>query len=316
MRLALGASRGRIVRQLLTESAALALVGGTVGLFLALRGANALVALMPHYFGPLSLTLVPDARVMTFALLATGGTTLLFGLLPAWQASRLASVPALRGASARTSTTRLPMGRFLVVAQCALSLMLVAGAVLCLRTIVNLEQVNTGFDRERLLVVRMDPQGSGYEGERLRALQREMLDVLRAVPGVHEVTLATGSPFNGNVDGRRLTIPGFEPREPDDTIIQVNLVGTDYFPALQVPILSGRAIDARDREDTQRVAVVSEAFARRYFGGAAAAVGRTFIINRGPMPIAHEIVGVAKDIRYQDLRRPSERLAYLPWFRH
>jgi predicted permease len=206
------------------------------------------------------------------------------------------------------------MSRVLIVAQFALSLILVAGAVLCVRTIVNLGRVNTGFDRDRLLVVRMDPQGTGYERDRLRAMQREILDTLRAMPGVQQATLATGSPFNGNVDGRRLTVPGVEPREPDDTIIQVNLIGPDYFSALRVPILSGRAIDARDREETSRVAVVSESFARRYFGDAASAVGRTLIINRGPQPIPHEIIGVAKDIRYQDLRRPSERIAYLPWF--
>jgi predicted permease len=192
--------------------------------------------------------------------------------------------------------------------------MLVAGAVLCLRTIVNLGHVDIGFDRDRLLVVRMDPQGSGYERERLRLLQREMLETLRSLPGVQQATLATGSPFNGNVDGRRLTIPGVEPRDRDDTVIQVNLIGSGYFDALRVPILRGRAIDDRDRERTQRVAVVGEAFARRYFGDAAHAVGRTFIINRGPTPIPHEIVGVAQDIRYQDLRRPSERIAYLPWF--
>jgi predicted permease len=116
------------------------------------------------------------------------------------------------------------------------------------------------------------------------------------------------------VDGRRLTIPGVEPREPDDSIIQVNLIAPDYFSTLQIPILSGRAIEGRDRDGTQRVAVVSEGFARRYFGEPESAVGRTFNINRGPKPIPHEIVGVVKDIRYQDLRRPSERIAYLPWF--
>ncbi len=108
-------------------------------------------------------------------------------------------------------------------------------------------------------------------------MQREMLETLGGVPGVQHVTFATGTPFNGNVDGRRLSIPGVEPREPDDTIIQVNLIAPGYFDALQVPLVSGRAIDERDRENTRRVAVVSEAFARRYFGEAPAAVGRTFM---------------------------------------
>jgi predicted permease len=314
MRLALGARRWRIVRQLLTESAALSVIGAVLGSMLAIKGGNALLALMPQHFGPLSLALEPDGRLLGFVLAATIGTTLLFGVIPAWQASQIALLPSLHRANRRTHTGRLPMGRVFVVAQCALSLVLVAGAVLCLRTIVNLGHVDVGFDRERLLVVRFDPQGSGYERERLRALQREMLDTLRAIPGVKQVTLATGSPFNGNVDGRRLTIPGVEPREPDDSIIQVNLIAPDYFNALQIPLLSGRTIEERDRDGAQRVAVVSEGFARRYFGDPGSAVGRSFIINRGPTPIPHEIVGVAKDIRYQGLRRPSERIAYLPWF--
>jgi macrolide transport system ATP-binding/permease protein len=311
MRLALGAGRWRVVRQLLTESSALALAGAALGVALAIQGGNVLVGLMPQHFGPVSARLVPDGRLLGFAVLATVVTTLLFGLMPAWHASRLAALP---GVNPRTTTTRLRMGRLLVVAQFALSLVLVAGAMLCLRTVGNLEQVDTGFDRDRLLVVRMDPQGTGYERERLRAFQREMLETLGSLPGVQHVTLTTGSPFNGNVDGRRLTIPGIEPREPDDTIIQVNLIGPGYFDALRATILRGRAIDERDREGTQRVAVVSEGFAHRYFGDAAAAIGRSFIVNRGPTPIRHEIVGVAKDLRYQDLRRPSERLAYLPWF--
>ena len=314
MRLALGARRGRVVRQLLTESAALALLGSALGVLLAIKGGNALVALMPESFGPVSLTLSADGRLLAFALLATVGTTLLFGLVPAWQAVRVGALPAVDRTAPRATTTRLRIGRTLVVAQFALSLVLVAGAALCLRTLVNLARVETGFERDRLLVVEMDPQGTGYERQRLRTFQRDMLDALRTMPGVQQVTLTTGAPFNGHVDGRRLTVPGVEPREPDDTIIQINLIGPGYFDALEVPILSGRAIDDRDREGTARVAVVSEAFARRYFGDAAAAIGRTFIIDRGPGPVPHEIVGVARDVRYQDLRRPSERLAYLPWF--
>jgi predicted permease len=314
MRLALGASRARIVRQLLTESALLALLGASVGLWLAVSGSNLLLELMPQYFGPVSLTVTPDGRVLAFSLLATVATTVLFGLLPAWQAANLGRLPTLNRTNPRTSTARAHVGRALVVAQVALSLVLVAGAVLFGRTLLNLWQVDTGFDRDRVLVVRVDPQGTGYDGERLRSMQRELLAALRGLPGVQHVSLATGSPFNGNVDGKRLVVPGVEPRDVDDTVIQVNLVGPGYFDVLQVPILQGRPIDSRDRTNTQRVAVVSEGFARRYFGDAAAAVGRSFLTYRGPTAIAHEIVGVARDVRYQSLRTASERLAYMPWF--
>lgn len=314
MRLALGASRVRIVRQLLTESGLLALLGASMGLWLAISGSNLLLEFMPQYFGPVSLAVVLDSRVLAFGLLATVATTLLFGLLPAWQAANPGLLPTMNRTNPRSSTVRATLGRVLVVAQFALSLVLVAGAVLFLRTLLNLWQVETGFDRDRVLVVQVDPQGTGYEGERLRTMQREMLTALAALAGVQHVSVATGSPFNGNVDGKRLRVPGVEPRDADDTVIQVNLVGPAYFDVLQVPILHGRAIDSRDQAGRQRVAVVSEGFARRYFGDAAAAVGRRFETLRGPTAIAHEIVGVARDVRYQNLRTPSERLAYLPWF--
>jgi predicted permease len=314
MRLALGAGRLRIMRQLLTESALLALLGAIPGLLLAIRGSNLLLEFMPPQFGPVTISVAADWRVLAFALFATVTTTLLFGLIPAWQAAHLGASPSMSRTNPRTSTARILVGRTLVVAQFALSLVLVAGAVLFLRTLLNLSRVETGFDRDHVLLVQIDPQGTGYEGERLRVFQREMLTALGAMPGVQNVTVATSSPFNGNMDGKRLTVPGFEPRDADDGVIQVNMVGPGYFDAFQVPIFRGRPIDARDQVNTPPVAVVSDGFARRYFGDAAAAVGQRFITGRGESAITYEIVGVAADVRYQDLRTASERLAYVPWF--
>ena len=264
-RAALGASRGRLVRQLLTESLLLAAAGAVPGVLLAIRGSNLLLGLMPPDFGPVSVSVSADWRVLGFALAATVATTLLFGLIPAWQSAQLGAAPALNRANPRSITTRVQFGRALVVAQFALSVVLVAGALLFVRTILNLARVETGFDRDHVLLVRMDPQGTTYEGERLRALQREMLEALARLPGVEHVTVATSSPFNGNIDGRRLRIPGVEPRDPDDGVIQVNMVGPEYFEAFRIPILRGRPIDARDQPNAPRVAVVSEGFARRYF---------------------------------------------------
>ena len=314
MRLALGASRFRIVRQLLTESALLSVTGAAAGVLLAIAGGNLLLELLPPYFGPVSIALSADPRILTFAAAVTVATTLLFGLLPAWQAANAGLVPSVNRTSARTSTARARLGRTLVVAQLALSLVLVAGGLAFVRTLLTLSRVDTGFDRDRVLVVQMDPQGSGYEGDRLRVFQRDMLSALAALPAVRDASLATGSPFNGNIDGKRLSVPGVEPRGPDDTVIQVNLVGPGYFDALQIPILRGRAIDSRDQPGALRVAVVSESFARRYFGDIESAIGRSFLTGGGSSQIRHEIVGVARDVRYQDLRTPSERLAYLPWF--
>ncbi len=314
LRLALGAGRMRIMRQLLTESALLALLGAVPGVLLAVRGSNLLLEFLPPYFGPVSLSVAADWRVLAFALLATVTTALLSGVIPAWQAARFGVWPGMNRTSPRTSTARVQVGRALVVAQFALSLVLVAGAVLFLRTLVNLSAVETGFDRVHVLIVQIDPQGTSYEGDRLRSFQQDMLTALGGLPGVRHVSVATSSPFNGNMDGRRLTVPGVAPRDADDTVIQVNMVGAGYFDAFQIPIIRGRAIDARDRAGTPTVAVVSESFARRYYGDAGAAIGQRFTTGGGGSVVTREIVGVARDVRYQDLRRTSERLAYVPWF--
>jgi predicted permease len=314
MRLALGASRFRIVRQLLTESALLAVFGAGFGLFLGINGGNFLLALMPPFFGPLSLSLSADWRVLTFAVAATCATTVLFGMVPAWQGSKLGAAAAINRASTRTVTGRAGLGRTLVVAQFALSLVLIAGALLFVRTLLNLSRVDVGFDREHVVVVGIDPQGTSYENDRLRVFQREMLSMLAGLPGVKAVSLATGSPFNGNVDGKRLAVPGVDARDPEDGIIQVNLVGPGYFETLQVPLLAGRPIDERDHATAARVAVVSDGFARRFFGTAEAAIGRTFVTGGGPNAVTRQIVGVASDVRDQSLRTPPQRLAYLPWY--
>ena len=314
MRVALGASRMRVMRQLLTESALLALLGAVPGVLLAIRSSNLLVEFLPQDFGPVSMAVRADWRILTFAFAATAGTTLLFGLIPAWQAARATVAPVVHRTSPRTSTARVRVGQALVAAQFALSIVLVAGAVLLLRTLLNLARVDTGFDREHVLVVQVDPQGTSYERDRLRVFQGEMLTALGSLPGVRHVSLSTSTPFNGNIDGKRLTVPGVEPRDADDTVIQVNLVGPNYFDVFGLPILRGRPIDGRDQAGSAPVAVVSDAFAQRYFGGAGAAIGRQFMTGSGQTAVTYEIVGVTRDVRYQNLRTASERLAYLPWF--
>jgi predicted permease len=314
IRMAIGAGRRRIVQQLLTESALLAMLGAIPGVWLALYGSNLILQFTPEYFGPVSETVTPDWRVLTFASTTTIVTTLLFGLVPAWHAVRVGTVPGVARSSSRSSSARLRLGRTIVVAQVGLSLVLVAGATLLLRTLLNLSRVDTGFDHG-VLIVQFDPDGTGYTGERQRAFQKDMLEALAKLPGVRHVSLSTSSPFNGNINGKRLTVPGFEPRSPDDGVIQVNLVGPGYFDALQVPMLAGRAIDAHDDVNSASVAVVSDGFARRYFGGAASAIGRQFVTGGGPSAITYEIVGVARDVQYQSLRTASERMAYVPWFR-
>jgi predicted permease len=313
-RVALGAGRRRILQQLLTECALLAVCGAIPGLLLALYASNKLLAFLPAYFGPVSLAVVFDTRILAFTVAITAAATLLFGLIPAWQSGRQAVQPALRTSAPAAGMARLRLGRVLVGAQFALSLVLMAAAVLLVRTVLNLSRIDTGFDRAHALVVEVDPRGTEYDdGVRMRAFQAEMLAAFAGLPGVSHVSLATSSPFNGNINGRRLTVPGFEPRDPSDGIIQENLVGPGYFDVLRIPILQGRPLDARDSSGASPIVVVSEAFAQRYFGGAGAALGRRFTIGGGPSATTREIVGVARDVRYQSLRTESERMVYVPY---
>lgn len=314
LRAALGARPERIMRQLFAESALLAVLGAVPGVILGMAGGNRLLAVLPKFFGPVGVTVTADSRVLAFALVATVATTLLFGVIPAFQAARVNVSREVVRTNVPATATRVRIGRALVIAQCALSVVLVAGATLFLRTLLNLSNVDPGFDVGHVIAVTIDPAGTDYEGERLRGFQREMIDALSALPGVNHASVTTSSPFSGNIDGRRLSVPGFEPRDLDDATIQTNLVGPGYFDTLRLPILRGRAIDARDRPGTPAVAVVSESFANRYFGGLDAAIGRQFAIGRAQSAVTHEIVGVAREARYQTLREPSDRIVYVPVF--
>ena len=189
--------------------------------------------------------------MLAFALAATVATTLLFGLIPAWQSAQLGPLPALNRANPRADHARVQFGRTLVVAQFALSLVLVAGAA-ALRPHARSTsaRVETGFDRDHVLVVRMDPQGTGYEASGCARSSGRCSRRWRALPGVRaRASLATASPFNGNVDGRRLSVPGVEPRDPTTASSRSTSSARGYFEALRMPILAGRPIDARDQAD-------------------------------------------------------------------
>jgi predicted permease len=312
VRVALGASRLRIVRQLLTESALLAVLGVVPAVAFAWYGGNVLLAFVrPEYWGPSSLSLTLDARVLGFATAAAVVTTVLFGVLPACQATRLAIAPALASGFRQTAYPRIGLGRGLVISQFALSLLLVAAAVLFVRTLVNLAGTDAGFTRDGVLLVNVDEPGSDYANDRMRQFQREMRARLAALPGVVHATVATITPLNGNSNTRPIVVHGHAPRGHDDVVAQVNYVGPSYFEVFGIPLVEGRSITDRDEAKSPRVVVVSEGFARHYFG-TASALGRLVAVGPPRAAVSFEIVGVAREVRYQDLRTDSRRTIYVP----
>lgn len=307
IRLALGSSRFRLGRQLFIESVSLALAGGALGTIGALWG----VRLLPGNGLPAALSVDPDVRVALFAILMALLTGVLFAVAPAWLLAHIRPHD-LRTTGRQVDARSLSLGRGLVVAQVALSLMLAVGATFLWATLRNLRLQEMGFSANGVVTFSLDADGTGIEGDRLHALHRSILERLHAIPGVQAATLASVAPLSGNEDGKGITIPGFTAQSPDDLIAQVNTIGPEYFSTFGIPILRGRAVTADDSERATQVAVVSENAAKYYFPDVDP-IGRQMEI-RGSTTLRPVIVGVAADVMYDDLRSGTERMFYVPFF--
>jgi len=313
VRMSIGAGRPRLIRQLLVENALVGVTGGALGALMAWRGSALLVALVDPESQALAERVEPNATVLFFTLGISLLTVLLFGLAPAFQATRVQLIPALkdgRGAAGLGSRNRLSRG--LIVAQVALSLTLVAGAGLFLRSFLNLMNVDMGFDRQNVLVIGVDPGSSGYRVDaRLESMMERVEERVSAQPGVKSASFAF-STFGGGwtnpviVAGRR----GGE--SPD---VFQNIVGPDYLRVMRTPILLGRSLDRRDNVTGRKVAVINEAMTRAYFEGGPA-IGRTFSIGDEPEWQNIEVVGVAGDAAYMSLRDAHMPAAFYPYAQH
>ncbi len=316
LRVALGAGRFRLVRQVLTESLLLSAAGGVLGIFLAYFGASALVRVMaagrfvggpPH----IAMPVLPDVHVLLF----TGGvalfTGLLFGLPPAWNAFASAPAFSLRdaGSSGETRFRRL-FGKSLVVAQVALSVGLLSGAGLFVGNLSNLEHLDLGFRRDHVLLVRLDPTGSGYSGERLSHAYQELLGRLATIPGVRSATISAPTPISGAGISRFVSVQGHQERPENRRYISVQLVAPKYFQTLASPLIAGRDFTFEDR-GRPGVAIVNEAMARYYFGSDNP-VGKYVTFDDDKKP--YKIVGVAGDAKYYDIREAALRTIYLNTF--
>jgi putative ABC transport system permease protein len=310
VRLALGASRWRLLRQNFTESLLLAILGASIGLLMASWGIEFLINFFTTGRNPLFLDAPLDGRVLLFTAGVTLLTCLLFGLAPALWSTRVNVGTALKDDGNGQASSRSRFGNLLVVAQVALSLLLLVGAGLFLRTLRNLENLDPGFQRAGVLTMRVNPPDGVYRGTRLATLWKEILERIERLPGVRSVSLAAFNPMEGRNRVIRIHIPGYTPGSERDLDIRLNQVSSGFFSTLGMAVTQGRAFTARDDENAPRVALLNEAAARFYFGDRSPLGSRVGVKDKDAPP--YEVIGVVKDSRYQSLREPDSRLIYLP----
>ncbi len=315
IRLAIGATRGSLVRQLLTESLLVALAGGLLGLALSTILTEGLLRLLPpdETGGWLKPTI--DMHVLLFSIAVSTVTGLLCGIIPAWQATRPDMAPSLKeqSTSSSVSRTHAAFRKFLVVAQISLSLLLLIGAGLLARSFVNLATHNPGFRSENLLTFSLDPVLSGYSPDRATDFYRQLTGRLQTAPGVQAVASALFAPFANNDARTNVSVEGHPYREDEDTDCSLDGISPGYFRTLGLPLLAGREFTPADNHDAPKVAVVNEAFAK-YFFGSVSPIGRRMAMGGGnDIKLNMEIVGLVHDSQWSNLRDKPQRFYYVPY---
>ena len=311
VRMAMGAARGRIVRQLFTESLLVASLAGAGGLLLSLAGRNLLPALMANAWDRNTTDIPFDWRVFGFTLLVTFATAVFFGLLPAWLAARNQVSSRLKESTHQTTRRRKAWsGKGIVALQIALSAVLVIGAGVFLRTVLRLNSIDLGFDPDHVLMFDIQPPQKVYTGGKDVLLHQQLEQKIAAVPGVESVApawvpLASGSMSNSGFTTEDKPVAGQNP--PED----INVVGNDYFHTMRIPIVAGRAFGAQDTASSVKVAVVNEALARKRFPNTNP-IGKRFRAE-GPADQWIQIVGVCANTRYAQVRDDPPPVFYLPY---
>src|SRR5262245_39661371 len=317
VRLALGASRWRLIRQLLTESVLLAAVGGALGLLFAMWIKDGLLAVSE--WGPSALDPRLDWRVLGFTLALSLLTGIIFGLAPALRATKVDLTPALKDSGRSSSAaSRSLLSRGLVVTQVALSLLLLIGAGLFVRTLLSLRRVDPGFNTKNLLMFKVAPGLTGYKDERLVQLYDRMTERLEALPGAPKVTFSSSPLLAQNTDSSSVYLRGALAAAPDAngriraTGSSNYLFGRENFlETMEIPLLQGRAFNRQDDERAPKVVVVNQTFANRFFPNESP-VGKRFTFDI-KKPDEIEIVGLVKDAKYATQREDTPPTMYLPW---
>ncbi len=311
VRLAVGAGRARLVRQLLTESVLLAALGGIGGIAVAYWARDLIWASRPVFIQPGTVDLQFDGRVLAFTAGVSLLTGLIFGLAPALQGSRADLITELKDRTSAPSGHRWYGARnLLVMAQVALSFVALASAGMFLRSLANARGIDPGFDGSRLAVLGINPGTQGFDEARTRELYRRVTERISGVAGVEAVTLATSVPLFGGGFGRTVFRDGQDPKDPrNGRMTQMSQVAGGYFEAIGIPVVKGRGITSADRAGSTPVAVINEAMAKQIWPNEDP-VGRTLRIFGNDTP--WQIVGVAKTVKYNFIGEDATAYFYLP----
>ena len=309
LRMTLGAGRGRLMQQMLVEGTLLAIVSSVLGLFVATWGARVLLMTVSAS-SPIAIDTTPDARVLAFTAAMTLACLLLFGLLPAFRATQVDLASSLRAqgrnlmGAARVG--RIPFGRALVVAQIALSMLLLIGGGLLVHSMQQLLHSDIGVDRDHVVAVRVRTARSQYVGARLGQLRHDLAERVRQLPGVDAAAFADHGLFSGGASGYHVTVPGFVAQADSERRVSLDRVGPNFFHAIGARLIRGRDIEPRDLATVPPATVINETMAKRYFG-ARDPLGVTVTVDSVP----YTIVGVVRDFQSSDVRDKPRREMYL-----
>ncbi len=309
-RLALGAGKARILRQVLTESLLLSGMGGAGGLLLGFLGRDLIPRLLQESWRPATMQVDFDWRVLLFSISVSLATGVLFGVAPAWQATRTEVSTALKDSTnASAGRHRLWLGKGLVVFQVAISAILLIGAGLFVRTLVNLSRTPLGFRADHILLFQLSPPRTRYSDAQMIALYRQLEEKLAAIPGVRSASMSNIAIIGDGHSGSTFHVSG-SPPDAQEVRVQTNSVGADFFATMGIPILQGRGFNSSDTTTSPKVAVVNRALARQFFPGENP-IGKTFEADADDVNQPVQIIGIASDTRYADLRSETPPTFYL-----
>jgi predicted permease len=317
VRLALGAGRGRIVRQLLLESSLLAFAGGALGFAISPWTMRFLAGIMPQMDPPLRFITAPNLRVLCFGLAACAFSAIVFGLAPALKAARPNVASTLKDqAGGVVGGGQAVWRKVLVIAQVGLSLLLLICAGLFARSLSNLKDLNPGFEVKHLLAFTVDPTLNGYKADRARLFYKQLTHELAALPGAQSAAMCLVPPLSFNEWDSTVTVEGYVAKPGEDMNPWVNYVSPGYFATLKIPLDSGRDFTEQDATGAPKVAVVNRKFARHYFGNGPV-VGRHIGLGGDPGTKTDiEIIGVVGDTKYQTMRDPAPRQVFFPYLQN
>jgi predicted permease len=309
VRLAVGAGRWRLIRQLLTESVLLGSLGGALGVLFAFWGKSTLVALSDKDTGilPNGVDLSLNWRVLLFTVAVSLFCGIVFGLAPAWRSTGQDLVNSLKQ-SRRTTGAVSRLSRGLIVAQVALSLLLLIGAGLCIRTLYNLQHVNVGFNQDNLLLFGVQPELDGYKDDGLIRFYQQLFARLDNLPGVRSATFAKIPLVADNNYTSDVILPGETEKTAAAHVVNQEMVRENYFATMEIPLLRGRSFTAQDDQKAPQVAVVNQTFAQQFFPNADV-LGQHVTISEREV----EIVGIVADTKYMSQREDIKPLIYTPW---